>query len=390
MDKTIYFDNSATTRVAPEVVEAMMPYFNEKYGNASSIHRLGRDARGAIDRSREAIASYLGARPDEVFFTSCGTESDNLAIKGAAYFKKQSGNHIITSKIEHHAVLNTCKALEKEGFSVTYLDVDKDGYIDPASVKAAIQDKTILMTIMHANNEVGTVEPISEIAKIAKERGIVFHTDAVQSFGKIDTDVNRLGVDLFSISGHKIHAPKGIGALYIRKGVKIAPLFYGGHHERGIRPGTENVPYIVGLGTAVELIKSDFEKNAAYLELLRRELSDGIKKSIPYIQVAGHPEKRLPNILNVYFNYIEGESIILNLDLKGVAVATGSACTSGSLEPSHVLTAMGITADISQGAIRFSLSRYNTRDDIKYVLAILPGIIEKLRAMSPLYEERKK
>lgn len=390
MAKIVYLDNSATTRVAPEVLDAMLPYFNDEYGNASSIHELGRDARNAIERSREAIANYLGAKQDEIFFTGTGTESDNLAIKGAAYFRRAQGNHIITSKIEHHAVLNTCKALQKEGFAVTYLDVDKYGLVNPEAVKNAIQDKTILITIMHANNEVGTVEPISAISEIAKGRGIAFHTDAVQSFGKIAADVNKLGVDLLSISGHKVHAPKGIGALYIRKGVKITPLFYGGHHERGIRPGTENVPYIVGLGRAVELLKSGFEKNSAYLESLRQELLEGIKNSVPYIQIAGHPEARLPNILNVCFNYIEGESIILNLDLKGVAVATGSACTSGSLEPSHVLTAMGITPDISQGAIRFSLSRYNTHDDIKYVLSILPAIIEKLRAMSPLYEGRKR
>jgi len=387
--KRVYLDHNATTPTHPEVVKAMLPYFEEVFGNASSIHQFGQQARKAIDEAREKVAEFIGAKPEEIVFTSGGTESNNLAIKGILYANESKGKHIITSSIEHHSVLNPCKYLEKKGFKVTYLPVDKYGVIEPEGVKEAISNETILISIMHANNEVGTIESITEIGTIAKEKGIHFHTDAVQSVGKIPVNVNELNVDLLSLSGHKIYGPKGIGALYIRKGTRIQPLIHGGHHEKNRRAGTENVPAIVGLGKAIEIVNETMETGLIHLTNLRNKLCSGIGEKIDHVQLNGHPGKRLPNTLNISFEFVEGESIILNLDMKGVAVSSGSACTSGSLEPSYVLKAMGVEPAIAQGSIRFSLGKDNTEEDIDYVLEILPEIISRLRAMSPLYKLKK-
>lgn len=388
--RKVYLDNNATTRMREEVLEAMLPYYKDIYGNASSVHEFGRVARRAIDDARQKVASLLGAAsPEEVFFTSGGTESDNLAIKGAAHALKAKGNHIITSAIEHSAVLNTCKFLEKEGYKVTYLGVDKDGLVDPETLKRAITDKTVLITIMYANNETGTIEPVEEIGKIAKERGVYFHTDAVQAVGKIPFGVKALNVDLLSASAHKIYGPKGIGVLCIKKGTKITPQMHGGHHEMGKRGGTENVAAIAGFGRAAELIKKELPEEAGKLRGLRDVLQKDIQAAIGHTRLNGHPEKRLPNTLNIGFKFLEGESIVLNLDMEGVAVSTGSACTSGSLEPSHVLTAMGVDPAETQGSIRFSLGRDTTKEDVDYVVGVLPPIIKRLRAMSPLYEEKQ-
>ncbi len=388
--RRVYMDNNATTRTREEVVRAMLPYFGEIYGNASSIHGFGRAARVAVNDARSEVAGLLGAASiEEIVFTSGGTEADNFAIKGAANALKSKGNHIITSAVEHHAVLNSCKALEKEGYKVTYAGVDEYGIIKLDELKAAITDKTILITVMHANNEVGTIEPIEEIGAIAKEKGIYFHTDAVQAAGKLPLDLKKMSIDLLSLSGHKLYGPKGIGALYIRKGTKITPQMHGGHHEMGKRAGTENVPGIIGLGKACELAGKELEQESKKLTELRDYFYKGITAKIGEVRLNGHPEKRLPNTLNVGFKYLEGESIILNLDMEGVAVSTGSACTSGSLEPSHVLTAMGVDPAETQGSVRFSLGRDNTKEDIDYVLSVLPPIIKRLRDMSPLYEKGK-
>lgn len=393
--KRVYLDHNATTPVHPEVLEAMLPYLKDTFGNASSIHQFGQEARKAIDESREKVAGLIGANPEEVVFTSGGTEADNYAIKGIAYAIEEKGKHIITSSIEHHAVLESCKQLEKKGFKITYLSVDKYGLIDLDELKKAITDETILITIMHANNEVGTIEPIAEMGRIikginrerasSKQHLIYFHTDAVQAVGKIPIDINELNIDLLSLSGHKIYGPKGIGALYIRKGTKIQPLLHGGHHENNRRAGTENVPAIVGLGKACLVALNEMEKEKSHLTKLRDNLSNGVSEKLGNVYLNGHPDKRLPNTLNMSFEFVEGESIILNLDLKGIAVSSGSACTSGSLEPSYVLKAMGVEPAIAQGSIRFSLGRDNTEEDIEYVLDALPEIIEKLRKMSPLY-----
>jgi len=385
--RKVYLDHNATTPTHPEVVKAMLPYYEEVFGNASSIHQFGQQARKAIDKAREKVADFIGAKPEEIVFTSGGTEADNFAIKGVAYANEKKGNHIITSSIEHHAVLNPCKYLEKQGFQVTYIPVDRYGLFNPDEVKKAVTKETILITIMHANNEVGTIEPIAEIGKIAKEKGICLHTDAVQTVGKIPVDVNELNVDLLSLSGHKIYGPKGIGALYIRKGTRIQPLIQGGHHEKNRRAGTENVPAIVGLGKAIEIAKETMEGESIRLTNLRNKLCSGIGEKIDHVHLNGHPGKRLPNTLNMSFEFIEGESIILSLDMKGIAVSSGSACTSGSLEPSHVLKAMGVDPAIAQGSIRFSLGKDNTEEDINYVLEVLPEIIARLRAMSPLYRK---
>jgi len=388
--KKVYLDNNATTKMREEVLEAMLPFYKDIYGNASSVHQFGRAARVAIDDARAKVASLLGAQgPEDIVFTSGGTESDNFAIKGVAQALKAKGNHIITSLIEHHAVLNTCKALEKDGYKVTYLPVDQYGIVDLEALKKSITDKTILITIMYANNEMGTILPVAEIGKIAKDRGIYFHTDAVQAVGKVPFKVREMNVDLVSMSGHKIYGPKGIGALYIRKGTKITPQMYGGHHEMGKRAGTENVAGIVGLGKAAELAKKETVEEAGKLAELRDYLYKGIISKIQHVRLNGHPENRLPNTLNVGFKYLEGESIVLNLDMEGIAVSTGSACTSGSLEPSHVLTAMGVDPAETQGSIRFSLGRDNTKEDMDYVLEVLPPIIQRLRDMSPLYEKGK-
>lgn len=387
--KQVYLDNNATTRMREEVLEEMMPYLKDLYGNASSVHQFGRIARKAIDEARVKVAALLGAAsPEEIIFTSGGTESDNYAIKGVAQALKVRGNHIITSAIEHQAVLNSCKSLEKEGYAVTYLTVDKYGMVDPRQLEKAITDKTVLVTIMYANNEVGTIEPMDDIGRIAKEKGVYLHTDAVQAVGKVPFSVKDMNVDLLSMSAHKIYGPKGIGALYIRKGTKIAVQMHGGHHEMGKRAGTENVAGIVGLGRAAELAKKEIPEEAKIKEL-RDYLYKGITSSIEDIKLNGHPEIRLPNTLNVSFTYLEGESIILNLDMEGIAVSTGSACTSGTLEPSHVLSAMGVDAVNTQGSVRFSLGKDNTKEDMDRVLAVLPPIIKRLRAMSPLYEGKK-
>lgn len=386
--RRVYLDNNATTRMREEVLEAMLPFYKDVYGNASSIHQFGRPARKAVDEARASVASLLGAAsPEEIIFTSGGTESDNFAIRGVFQALKDKGNHIITTAIEHHAVLNTCKALEKEGAKVTYLGVDRYGVINLEQLKKAITDKTILITVMYANNEVGTLEPVVEIGKIAKERGVYFHTDAVQAVGKLDFKVKEMNLDLLSMSGHKIYGPKGIGAIYIKKGTKISPQIFGGHHEMGKRAGTENVAGIVGLGVAAQLAKRDMPDENRIKDL-RDYLYKGITANIEDIHLNGHPQERLPNTLNVSFTYLEGESIILNLDMEGVAASTGSACTSGTLEPSHVLTAMGLDSVNTQGSVRFSLGRDNTKDDMDYVIGVLPPIIKRLRAMSPLYEKK--
>ena len=386
--RRVYLDNNATTKMTEEVLEAMLPYYKDIYGNASSIHSFGRPARKAIDEARSHMAELLGAAsPEEVIFTSGGTESDNFAIRGVVQALKAKGNHIITTAIEHHAVLNTCRSLEKEGHKVTYLGVDKYGIINLEELKSSITDKTVLITIMYANNEMGTIEPIIEIGKIARDKGVYFHTDAVQAVGKLDFKVKDMDIDLLSMSGHKIYGPKGVGAIYIKKGTKIAPQLLGGHHEMGKRAGTENVAGIVGLGKAALIAKRDIPDEDRIKDL-RDYLYKGITSNIEDVRLNGHPEKRLSNTLNISFTYLEGESIILNLDMEGIAASTGSACTSGTLEPSHVLTAMGLDPVNTQGSVRFSLGRDNTKEDMDYVIGALPPIIKRLRAMSPLYEKK--
>jgi len=389
MDRKIYLDHNATTPVHPEVLEAMLPFYKEGFGNASSIHSFGREAKVALEESREKVAKLLNADPLEIYFTSGGTESDNLAIKGIAWANSKKGNHIITSKIEHHAILESCKFLEREGLEVTYLPVDRYGLADPDELKKNIKKETILVSIMHANNEVGTIEPIEELSKIARENGVYFHTDAVQSTGKIKIDVNSLGVDLLSLSAHKFYGPKGVGAIYIKRGVRLTPLAHGGHHEKARRAGTENVPGIVGLAKALEIANRDMEKEDKRLKNLSERFFEKIKEQISDVYLNGHPELRIPNTLNLSFKGVEGESIILSLDLKGIAVASGSACTSGTLEPSHVLSAMGVPPDLAQSSLRFSFGRSNTFDDIDYVVEVLPEIVSRLRAMSPIYQKEK-
>ena len=375
----IYFDHSATTPVHPDVAEEMLRYLTGKFGNPSSLHSFGREAKKAMEEAREKVAENIGARNEEVVFTSGGTEADHLAIKGAVYANRKKGNHIITSAVEHHAVLDTCKSLEKEGYEVTVLPVDGYGMISPQEVAKAIKDNTIFITIMHANNEVGTIQPISEIGAIARERNILFHTDAVQSLGKIPVDVNDLKVDLLTVSGHKIYAPKGVGALYIRQGVNWRPYNYGGGQERKHRPGTENVPGIVAMGKAVELAASDMEKENARLTILRDKLIKGVTENISDVRLAGHPTTRLPNNANFVFEFIDGGAMLLNLDMHGVAASSGSACTAGTVSASHVLLAMGIPHQIAYGSLRLTLGRSNTDEDVERFLELMPQIIERLR-----------
>ncbi len=375
-------DHSATTPVDPAVREAMLPYFSEKFGNPSSLYTIGREARRAIEEARQKVADLIGAKKEEIIFTGSGTESDNLAIKGTAYRNRKKGDHIITSSIEHHAVLNTCKYLEKQGFKVTYLPVSSEGLVAPADVEGAITPKTILISVMHANNEIGTIQPIEEIGKIAKEKEIIFHTDAVQTAGKIPVNVDALGVNLQSMSAHKIYGPKGVGALYIRKGTFVEPQLHGGGHERNLRSSTENVPGIVGFGKAAGLAKERLPQEEA-LAKLRDSLIRGVLE-IKESYLNGHPTKRLPNNANFRFSYIEGESMILNLDMKGVASSTGSACSSTSLEPSHVLLAIGLKPEESHGSLRLTLGHENTQEDVDYVVSVLPEIVNKLRMISPL------
>ncbi len=384
--RRVYLDNNATTALTPEVLEAILPYYRENFGNSSSIHWFGRECRKAVEDARDNVAALIGADPSEIVFTGGGSEADNMAIKGVAYQQMGKGRHIITTRIEHHAVLDTCKFLGKNGFEITYLPVDQYGLVDPQSLRDSIRDDTILVTIMHSNNEMGTLQPMEELASIAREKGIIFHTDAVQSMGKVDTDVNKLGVDLLTFSAHKLHGPKGVGGLYIRKKTKLTPLIHGGHQENGRRAGTENVAGIVGMGKAFELAAVDMEAKNDYIRGIRDNLEDAVVDTIPEVQVNGHPEKRLPNTTNISFKFVEGESLLINLDLRGVAISTGSACTSGSLEPSHVLQAMGIPHEVIHGSLRFSFSSMNTKEDVEYTMEVLPGIVEKVRAMSPLWE----
>ena len=383
--RKVYLDANATTRTDEKVFEAMKPFFGEIYGNASSPHSFGREARQYVQTAREQVAGAINASsPDEILFTSGGTESDNLAVKGVMEALKAKGNHIITSSVEHLAVLDTCKDLEYQGYEVTYLKVDKHGVVDMEELIGSINKNTVLITIMAANNEVGTIMPVREIGEIAREKGITLHLDAVQAIGKIPFDVQEIGCDLVSISAHKLYGPKGIGALYVKKGTKISKCQSGGHQEKNLRAGTINTPGVVGLGKACEITAGEMSKYEE-VRALRDRLYDGIKDNVKQVRLNGHPVYRLPNTLNITFDYLEGESIILSLDMEGIAASTGSACTSGSLEPSHVLKSMGIEALFSQGSVRFSLDKYTTKEDIDYVIAKLPPIIERLRKMSPVY-----
>ena len=388
MDKIIYVDHSATTYVKKEVLDEMLPYFTEKYGNASSPYQMGQIARTAVDNAREQVAKAICAKPDEIYFTAGGSESDNMIIRGIAMANKMRGNHIITSKIEHPAVLETCKALEKDGFEVTYLSPDGDGIISPDSVRAAIKETTILVSIMYANNEIGTIQPIEEIAKITKFKGVYLHTDAVQAIGSVSIDVEKMGIDALSMSAHKFYGPKGIGAAYIKRGVKFNPVITGGHQEKGKRAGTENVPAIVGMGKAIEIANNNLiEYNNKLIEL-RDYTIDSILDEIPYVKLNGHRENRLPGNVNVSFKGIEGESMLLLLDMKGVQASSGSACTSGSLDPSHVLLAIGLKHEIAHGSLRISYGEQNTMEDAKFIVDSLKEIVERLRAMSPLEADK--
>lgn len=386
--RRVYLDHSATTPVDPEVAALMMTYYTEKYGNPSSVHSFGREAKQALEEARRQVAELIGAEPSEVTFTSGGTEADNLAILGTAEALSKKGKHIITSAVEHHAVLETCEYLEKNGFDLTVVPVDEEGIVSVESVKKAIRPDTILITMMHANNEVGAIQPVAEIGKLAKEHGIVFHVDAVQSFGKIPIDVKAMAIDLLTISSHKIYGPKGVGALYIRKGVRVAPRIYGGGQEKKRRSGTENTPGIIGFGKACELAGQRMAEDAQHLSKLRDKLMNGIVETIDYVKINGPlGDKRLPNNVNVSIQFVEGESLLLSLDMLGIAASSGSACTSGSLDPSHVLLAMGLVHEIAHGSLRFTLGRQNTEEDIDYVLEQLPKIVERLRMMSPLYDQ---
>ena len=387
MNKLIYLDNAATTKTAPEVVEAMLPYFTENFGNPSSVYSFASKNKEAITKQREIIANALGANTNEIYFTAGGSESDNWALKATAEAYKAKGNHIITTKIEHHAILHTAEYLEKQGFEITYLDVDENGMVRMEDLEAAIRPTTILISIMFANNEIGTIEPIKEIGELAKAKGILFHTDAVQAFGQVPIQVDEMNIDMLSASGHKLNGPKGIGFLYIRKGVKIRSFVHGGGQERKRRAGTENVPGIVGLGTAVDRAVRTMEERTAKEVELRDYLIGRVMNEIPYTKLNGHSTKRLPNNANFSFRFIEGESLLIMLDMKGICASSGSACTSGSLDPSHVLLAIGLPHEIAHGSLRLTLSEETTKEDIDYVVDALKDIVEKLRNMSPLYED---
>jgi len=384
----VYLDNAATTKVRDEVVAAMLPYFTEYFGNPSSLHLFAREAAKGMDTARAQVAKALNAKTEEIIFTGGGSESDNMVLRGIAQAYKKKGNHIITTAVEHHAILHTLEALEKEAnVSVTYLPVDEYGRVTAEQVEAAIRPETILVSVMFANNEVGTIMPIEEIGAVCKKHGVLFHTDAVQAVGHVPVDVEAMHIDLLSLSAHKFHGPKGVGALYVRKGVRIPALILGGGQERRKRAGTENVPGIVGLGKAIELATEELEENAAKMKVLRDRLLFGIPSRIPEVKLNGHPTDRLPNNVNFSIRYIEGESILLMLDLNGIAASSGSACTSGSLDPSHVLLAMGLTHEVAHGSLRLTLSEFTTAEEIDYVLDTLPPIIQKLRDMSPLYHQ---
>ncbi len=386
--KKVYLDYAATTPTDPIVVSAMQPYFFEKFGNASSLHAYGQEAKKAIEDSRESLAGFINAKPEEIIFTSGGTESDNYALLGAAYAWEKKGNHIITSVIEHHAISEPAKLLEKRGFKVTYLLVDKDGLVSPDDLKKAITDKTILISVMHANNEIGTLQPITQLGKIAREKGIYFHTDAVQTVGHIPIDVGQLNVDMLSLSAHKFYGPKGVGALYVRKGIRIDTFLRGGDQERGRRASTHNTTGIVGLGKAVELCQKQMFSEIKFQSFLRDRLIKEIPARIPEVRLNGHPVNRLPNNVNFSIKYIEGESMLLSLDMFGLACSTGSACTSSSLEPSHVLLAIGLDHETAHGSLRVTLGRWTKESDIDYLLEKLPQVVQKLREMSPLYERK--
>jgi len=388
--RIVYMDHSATTYTKKEVLEAMIPYYSEHFGNPSSIYSIAGDSKKAIDTARVQVAKALGSDPDEIYFTSGGSESDNWAIKGIAFANRKKGNHIITSAIEHHAVLHSCEYLEKEGFTVTYLPVDKYGIVDPADLEKAITEKTILISVMFANNEIGTIEPIAELGAVARNHKVYFHTDAVQVIGNVQVDVKAQNIDMLSLSAHKFYGPKGIGALYIKKGVKIDNLIHGGGQERKRRAGTENIAGIVGLGKAIELATADIDGHNRRIRGLRDRLLQGILARIPGTYLNGHREKRLPGNINISFEFIEGESILLWLDDEGICASTGSACTSGSLEPSHVLLATGLPVEISHGSLRLTLGDINTEEDVDFVLEVLPKVVSRLRDMSPLYRKNGK
>ncbi len=388
-DRFIYVDHAATTAVKKEVLDAMIPYYTEKYGNPSSIYSIGRESKKAIEEARDKVAAAISAQPKEIFFTGSGTEADNWAIKGVAYANRQKGKHIITSAIEHHAVLHTCQYLESDGFEVTYLPVDENGLIRLDDLKKAIRPDTILITIMFANNEIGTIQPIAEIGQIAKEHKIYFHTDAVQAMGNVHINVEEMNIDLLSMSSHKFYGPKGIGALYIRKGTKIISFMHGGAQERGRRASTENVAAIVGFGKAIELATSNMDEYNKKLTAFRNRTIDEIQKRVPFIKLNGDRYKRLPGNVNFSFSFIEGESLLLMLDMKGIAASSGSACTSGSLDPSHVLLAIGLPHETAHGSLRISYGDENTNEDVDYILETIPPIVERLREMSPLYEAVK-
>ena len=386
MEKLIYLDNAATTKTSPEVVNAMLPYFTEHFGNPSSVYGFAAANKEVIAKQRGIIAGVLGAKANEIYFTAGGTESDNWALTATAEAYVSKGKHIITSRIEHHAILHTCEYLEKRGYDVTYLDVDENGLVDPEAVEAAIRPDTILISIMFANNEIGTIEPIAAIGRIAHEHGVLFHTDAVQAFAHVPINVDECNIDMLSASGHKLNGPKGIGFLYIRKGVKIRSFIHGGAQERKRRAGTENVPGIAGLGKAVELAAASMEERMNYETELRNYLISRIEKEIPYCRLNGDRVKRLPNNVNFSFRFIEGESLLIMLDMKGICASSGSACTSGSLDPSHVLLAIGLPHEIAHGSLRLSFGPQNTEQDAQYICAQLPPIIERLRAMSPTWD----
>ena len=389
MNEIIYFDNAATTPIRPEVYDAMRPYIESCYGNPSSVYKIARESKKAIDLARKQVADAINADSGEIFFTGCGSESDNWAIKGVALALKDRGKHIITTCIEHHAILHTCEFLEENGYEVTYIPVDEYGMVSADDIKKAIRPDTILVSVMTANNEIGTIEPIKEIGAVCREKGVYFHTDAVQAVGHIKIDVKEMNIDLLSLSGHKIGAPKGIGALYIRKGVKIKNLIHGGQQEKGKRAGTENVIGIAALGKAIELAVSEMEDTTERLKYLRDKIINGVLKNIEYSRLNGHPEERLPGNVNISFEFIEGESMLLMLDAKGICASSGSACTSGSLDPSHVLLAIGLPHEKAHGSLRISLGYQNTEEEVDKLLEVLPPIVQRLREMSPLYEMKK-
>lgn len=385
---TVYADNAATTQIAPQVLEAMLPYLKEQYGNPSTLYRLGRESKIAMEKARSQVAQVIGAREEEIFFTGSGTESDNMALKGVLYGPAAKGKkHLITTKMEHHAILHTAQALEKEGFSVTFLDVDSNGLVDLGQLERAIGPDTALVSIMAANNEVGTIQPIGQIGKLCREHGVLFHTDAVQAFGHMPIDVDEMQIDLLSLSAHKINGPKGAGALYIRKGLRLRPVIEGGGQERNRRSGTENVAGIVGLGAAAQLAMETMAEESVRLKKLAQKLTEGVLR-IPETILTGHPEQRLPGACSFAISAIEGESMVLYLDMEGICASTGSACSTGSLDPSHVLMAIGLSHEVAHGSLRLTLGRFNTEQDVEYILEKLPQVVDKLRAMSPVWNRK--